>query len=229
MARSLSVKTDVTITTTDFTIPDDGHWHLIINGVDTGPVMAYETDVDLLPGVYTITAELHLPDHTPLAISDSVMITVEYTPDPEPTVTILSPEDGEVFVSEDGSAVLVPVVITTTDFTIPGDGHWHLIINGVDTGPVMAYETDVDLLPGVYTITAELQLPDHTPLAISDSVVITVEEAEEETYILYLPIIIQADESGNTAVPAAEQPAGNGWAMLLLSAPMLFMRLPLRR
>jgi uncharacterized protein len=111
-----AVSVPVTITTTDFTIPDDGHWHLIINGSDTGPVMAYETDVDLLPGVYTITAELHLPDHTPLAISDSVVITVEYTPDPEPTVTILSPEDGEVFVSEDGSAV---------------------IINGSDTGPVM--------------------------------------------------------------------------------------------
>jgi predicted extracellular nuclease/DNA/RNA endonuclease YhcR with UshA esterase domain len=151
-----AVTVPVVITTTDFVIPDDGHWHLIINGDDTGPVMDYETTVDLLPGVYTITAELHLPDHTPLAISDSVMITVEYTPDPDPTVTILSPEDGAVFISEDGSAVTVPVVITTTDFVIPDDGHWHLIINGSDTGPVMAYETTVDLLPGVYTITAEL-------------------------------------------------------------------------
>ncbi len=225
-----AVSVPVVITTTDFVIPDDGHWHLIINGDDTGPVMAYETTVDLLPGVYTITAELHLPDHTPLGISNSVTITVEFTPDP--TVTILSPEDGDVFVSEDGTAVSVPVVITTTDFTIPDDGHWHLIINGDDTGPVMAYETTVDLLPGVYTITAELHDPDHTPLAISDSVTITVEEAEAPVYQLYLPLIFKADEGAadNTAV-LPERPLGysHSWTMLLFTAPMLFLGLPLRR
>lgn len=136
-----------------------------------------------------------------------------------PTVTILSPEDGEAFVSEDGAAVAVPVVITTTDFTIPDDGHWHLILNGDDAGPVMDYETSVHLPPGVYTITAELHTPEHTPLAISDSVTITVEQAEAPVYQLYLPLIVRPE--ANTAAP----PANNPWAGLIVSLPMLFIGL----
>jgi hypothetical protein len=65
-------------------------------------------------------------------------------------------------------------------------------------------------------------------------VTITVEEAEAPVYQLYLPLIFKADEGegGNTAV-LPERPLGdswtNSWTMLLFTAPMLFLGLPLRR
>jgi uncharacterized repeat protein (TIGR01451 family) len=76
-------------------------------------------------------------DHDPIIVGPGLPL----------TVSILSPENDEVFVSEDGSAVSVPVIITTTDFTIPDDGHWHLILNGDDTGPVFGYETALICYP----------------------------------------------------------------------------------
>lgn len=182
-----AVTVPVVITTTDFTIPDDGHWHLWLNGVDMGPVMAYDTSVELLPGMHVISAELQLPDHTPLGIVDMVTVTVNVEEPEEPTMSIISPADGDVFTSTNGTAVTVPVVITTTDFTIPDDGHWHLWLNGVDMGPVLGYETAVDLLPGTHVISAELQLPDHTPIGVVDTVEVTV----NVTYGIYLPLIMK--------------------------------------
>ncbi|MBX3056646.1 MAG: ExeM/NucH family extracellular endonuclease [Anaerolineae bacterium] len=198
-----AVTIPVVITTTDFTIPDDGHWHLWLNGVDMGPVLAYETSVDLLPGTHVISAELQLPDHTPLGIVDTVTVTVVTGEPTEPTMHITSPVDGAEYTSVNGTAVTIPVVITTTDFTIPDDGHWHLWVDGVHIGPVLAYETSVDLLPGTHVISAELQLPDHTPLGIVDSVTVTV----NATYGIYLPLIMKP--AANSA-PEASVPVGNG-------------------
>ncbi len=181
----MAVSVPVTITTTNFVIPTDGHWHIWVDGVDNGPVMAYDTTVDLLPGAHVITAELYSPSHTPLGIIDSVSVTVVEAP--EPTVTILSPLAGEVFTSTNGTAVSVPVTITTTDFVIPTNGHWHIWVDGVDNGPVMAYDTTVDLLPGAHVITAELYSPSHTPLGIVDSVSVTV----NVQYTVYLPVIMK--------------------------------------
>jgi hypothetical protein len=59
---------------------------------------------------------------------------------------------------------------------------------------------------------------------------ITVEQAEAPVYQLYLPLIFKADEGEgeNTAV-LPERPLGYSWTMLLFTAPMLFLGLPLRR
>jgi hypothetical protein len=45
---------------------------------------------------------------------------------------------------------------------------------------------------------------------------------------LSLPLIFKADEGENTAV-LPERPSTNSWTMLLFTAPMLFLGLPLRR
>jgi predicted extracellular nuclease len=170
-----AVTVPVVITTTDFMIPGDGHWHLLLNGADQGPVMGYTTTLQLSGGVYTITAQLRLPDHTSLNIVDSV--TIEVT---EPAVEITAPEDGAVYFVAEGNEATVGVTIATTNFDIPDDGHWHLWLNGVDQGPVMGYTTTLQLPTGAYTITAQLRLPDHTPLDFLDSVMVEVIEAAVE-------------------------------------------------
>lgn len=155
-------------------------------------------------------------DHDPIIVG-LAMFTVT------PTVTILSPADGAVFTSTNGTAVSIPVVITTTDFTIPADGHWHLWVDGVDTGPVLGYETNVDLLPGVHTISAELRDPAHVSLGIIDTVTVTV----NTVYELYLPVIVK-DVAPSATVDNAPVVA-KGWLTPLFSLPMLLVGLPLRR
>lgn len=104
-----------------------------------------------------------------------------------PTMSIVSPANSAVFTSTNGTAVAVPVTITTTNFTIPTDGHWHIWVDGVELGPVMTYDTSVNLLPGTHVISATLQSPTHVPLGPVDSVTVTV----NIQYVLHLPIIMK--------------------------------------
>ncbi len=106
-----------------------------------------------------------------------------------PTVTILTPEDGAIITATNGITASVPVVITTTDFVIPDDGHWHLWLDGVDMGPVMGYTTTVDLTVGTHVITAQLNTPDHNPIGLADSVTVTVTMPIE--YEIFLPIVMK--------------------------------------
>lgn len=155
-------------------------------------------------------------DHDPLIVG----LDLTYVP---PTVTILTPEDGAVFTSTNATAVTIPVIITTTDFVIPDDGHWHLWVNGVDTGPVMDYDTTVDLLPGVHTLSAELRTPEHVSLGVIDTVTVTV----NVEYQLLLPLIMN-NATGGEAEAAA--PTSNvGWLTTLFGLPLLLVGLPLRR
>ncbi len=160
---------------------------------------------------------------------DPVIVGLAMYPVVTPTVTIVTPLNGEVFTSTDGTAVTVPVVITTTNFAIPADGHWHLLLNGVDQGPVFDYDTTVSLLPGVYAISAELNTPDHVSLGVIDTVTVTVVLAGEEGFTLYLPLIIKPATPEATA-PAAPVVANKpAWPAMLIGLPMLVMGLPLRR
>ena len=189
-----TVDVPMTITTTNFAIPTDGHWHLSINGANQGPVMGYTTTVPLAAGSYTLTAELYTPDHTPLGVMASVVIEVvdEIAP-PTPTVSIVTPENGDVFTVTLGNTTAdVPLTITTTNFTIPTDGHWHWFLDGVDQGPVMDYSTTLALPVGEHEITVELHSPDHTPLGITATVTVTVvAETEPPTYTIFLPLIMK--------------------------------------
>jgi hypothetical protein len=169
------------ISTTDFTIPEDGYWRLLVNGEDAGAVEGYTGTVQLLPGQYTLAAELYLADHTALGIMDRVTVTVNTL---YPNLSILAPAQGQVFTSKNGAEIEVTVAISTTGFTIPSDGYWRLLVNGEDAAAVNGYSSTVQLLPGVYTLGAELYLPDHTSLEVRDSVQVTV----NTEYAVYLPL-----------------------------------------
>lgn len=159
-------------------------------------------------------------DHDPVLVGLQLFTVTPVTP----TVSILTPMDGDVFTSTNGTAVSIPVVITTTDFIIPDDGHWHLWVDGAMVGPVLGYTTTVDLLPGVHTISAELRTPDHVSLGIIDTVTVTV-QAE---YTLYLPVIMNEVEATAVSDTPPVASANNGWLATLFTLPMLLVGLPLR-
>lgn len=182
-----NISTTITVTTPNFTIPDDGHWHLWVDGVDTGPVYDYTQSVTLTLGTHVISAQLQYPDHTPVGPVDSIQVEVL-----DIGITILSPADGAVLTATNGVNISTTVTVTTPNFTIPDDGHWHLWLNGVDTGPVYGASTTITLTVGTHIITAQLQAPDHTPLGPVDTITVTVvAEPDGPMYYLYLPVIVR--------------------------------------
>jgi hypothetical protein len=98
-----------------------------------------------------------------------------------PTVTIITPSDNSSFSIGANGVANVPIAVTTTDFVIGtfdnGDGHWHLIVDGVDTGPHYTPSAIYPLPVGNHFLTVALQSPDHSPLGITDSVTILVTHA----------------------------------------------------
>lgn len=106
---------------------------------------------------------------------DPVIVGLSFPVVPTPTIEIVAPMNGSVYTLTTGTtAVTIPVTISTTNFTIPEDGHWHISVNGGAATPVMTYTTMLMLAEGEHVITAVLHTPDHTPLGISDSVTVTV-------------------------------------------------------
>ncbi len=180
-----NITTTITVTTPNFTVPDDGHWHLWVNGIDTGPVLDYSQNVTLTLGTQVISAQLQYPDHTPVGPVDTIQIEVLAA-----GINILSPADGAVFTATNGVNISTTVMVTTPNFTIPDDGHWHLWLDGVDIGPVYGDSTTITLTVGTHVITAQLQAPDHTPLGPVDTITVTVVAAGGQHHI-YLPIILR--------------------------------------
>jgi hypothetical protein len=102
-------------------------------------------------------------------------------------IAFVSPTNGQVFTATDNISVSMPLVITTTNFTIPTDGHWHLWVDGTMIGPVMDYTTNTTLPVGGHVITAELRSPTHVPLGPVATVDVNVNKLYP--YLVYLPII----------------------------------------
>jgi len=157
----------------NFMIPEDGYWHLWVNGMDKGMVTDTMKYITLMTGTYTITAALYDKTQTPLNVMDSVTVMVKDGMPPEYDIEILTPMDGAVFTTST-KIITIPVVVTTPNFMIPRDGHWHLWIDGTDTDPVMSHNAMITLMTGTHTITAELRDPNHTPLGPKDSVTVMV-------------------------------------------------------
>ena len=78
-----------------------------------------------------------------------------------PDIQIVSPTDGQIFTT-DQLSVTIPVEVSTENFVIPTDGHWHLWVDGDAVGPVFTYTTDVALLLGTHVISAEF-VHNHVP------------------------------------------------------------------
>ena len=178
----LDTTVEVTITN-DFMMPADGHWHLWLDGMDMGPVIGYTGTVNLTVGTHVISAQLQAPDHMPLGPVDTIMVEVVGA-----DIIITSPADGAVFTATNGVDVSVPVTVTTPNFMLPTDGHWHLWVDGTDMGPVMSESTVVSLTLGTHVISAQLQTPDHMPLGPTDSISVTVVTG---VYEVFLPFVVK--------------------------------------
>jgi len=179
--NGVNITTTIAVTTPNFIVPDDGHWHLWLDGMDTGPVYDTDQDVSLTVGTHVITAQLQYPDHTPVGPVDTTQVEVVGS-----DIIILTPNDGAVLTATNGVNISTTVMITTPNFTIPDDGHWHLLVDGVDTGPVFSDSAGITLTVGTHVITAELRAPDHTPLGPVDSITVTVVPGQ---YYIFMPII----------------------------------------
>lgn len=73
---NVSATVPITVATTNFTIPDDGHWQLWVNGNDLGTVYGYTTTATLGLGMHVISAELRDLGHAPLGPVAAVTVTI---------------------------------------------------------------------------------------------------------------------------------------------------------
>jgi hypothetical protein len=102
-------------------------------------------------------------------------------------ISFVTPTSGQIFTATDNISVSVPLVITTTDFAIPTDGHWHLWVDGSMISMVYGYTTTHTLVAGTHVITAELVTPAHQPLGPVATV--TLEVLKIRPYTTYLPLV----------------------------------------
>ena len=149
-----------------------------------GMVYGYTATQTLLTGAHVITAELVDPAHQPLGPVATVNVVVNSA-----GISFVTPTNGQVFTATNNVSTSIPIVITTTNFVIPTDGHWHLWVDGTMIGPVLGYTTTQTLLVGAHVITAELQSPTHVPLGPVATV--TVQVKKIRPYSMYLPLIFR--------------------------------------
>lgn len=105
------------------------------------------------------------------------------------SIAFTAPTNNQVFTATNNVSVSLPIVITTTNFVIPTDGHWHLWVDGTMIGPVLGYATTTTLLAGTHVISAELQSPTHQPLGPVATV--TVQVKKIRPYIRYMPLVLR--------------------------------------
>ena len=184
---NVSVSLPIVITTTNFTIPTDGQWRLWVDGTRAGSVSGYMTTTTLLTGTHVITAELVDTAQQPLGPVATVNVTVSVTVKPVSAIAFVTPMNGQVFTATDNVSVSLLIVITTTNFTIPTDGHWHLWVDGTMIGPALGYTTTATLLAGTRVISAELQSPAH--VSLGPVATVTVQVKKIRPYSMYLPVI----------------------------------------
>jgi len=197
--KTVGTEANVCATTNNITVPADSMVYYCYE-IENSSNFAYEmiTITDQILGVYTSTKVITPTTNWMMIVSDTISATtissstlwVDSGPRSglsamahavatvavdmsEPDIEIIMPMDGAIFTTTTGMAT-IPIVVTTANFVIPDDGHWHLWLDGADTGPVMSYSTTISRVIGTHTITAQLRSKDHTPLGPIDSVTITV-------------------------------------------------------
>ena len=87
--------------------------------------MGYTATQTLLVGAHVITAELQSPTHVPLGPVATVNVVVNSA-----GIAFVTPTNGQVFTATNNVSLSIPIQITTTNFVIPTDGHWHLWVDG---------------------------------------------------------------------------------------------------
>lgn len=133
---------------------------------------------------------------------DTITNTVEYSSDNAgegsddaafdvmgPDIAFVTPTDGQVFIAANNVSVTVPIEVATTDFDIPDDGYWNLLIDETLIGSVMTYTTDADLTVGDHTLQAVLFDTGQQPLGPTDTVTVTVTGGS----LTFLPIVLNQE------------------------------------
>lgn len=135
-----SSSVDALVEIENFTIGTDGHWHLVFGtshlGTVVGEGLALDAvGTDLAPGNTRLWAVLANDDHSPLdpPVVDDVALTV---PSTAPRISLLEPANGATV----GSTIDARVAVSNFTLVDPstavadtaGQGHWHLLVNGID-------------------------------------------------------------------------------------------------
>ena len=155
------------------TVVGEGHYHIYINGDLMGPYTDMMVNLTDLPaGMHELKVELRNNDHSMIYGNSSQLMDSIYfwIVDSDPSISISKPTDGAWFYGSD-----LEVMVDIDDLMMnssaiggnktPGEGHWHLYINGDLIGP---YTEDMvmlsDLPAGHHELKVMLVNNDHTPI-----------------------------------------------------------------
>jgi len=176
-----------------------GHWHVYVDGEYAGLSVSDVVSLpnDAMPvitaGSHEIKVQLHNTDHTPVIPEavDTATIDVPQelayaNSDGDPSIEIVSPEDGATVDSRIEVRVAVTgVVLDGTKVGSPavdnaGIGHWHVYVDGEYAGlsvsDVISLPNDAmpSIAAGSHEIKVQLHNTDHTPLVPEQSDALTV-------------------------------------------------------
>jgi hypothetical protein len=173
----------VTMASTNFNLPAQGHYHVYLDNQASTEKMAYNpvstvTFNDVSPGTHTVTVRLANPDHTTMSplVSQTITVNVEKSGGngggAQPTISIVSPSSGSTLQGPG-----VTVTLSSTNFNMPSQGYYYVSMsNGgfiTGNGPTFTFPS---VTSGTHTITADLRNLDGTMLSppVSRTATITV-------------------------------------------------------
>ncbi|MGA1822409.1 MAG: hypothetical protein ACMUIG_07775 [Thermoplasmatota archaeon] len=148
----------------------EGHYHIYINDDLVGPYTNLSVMLEDLPaGMHELKVMLVNNDHKPIMpyAVDMIHFTIMNT---IPSISIAKPVDGSMFYGGDLhiEVMIEGFIMNATGIggeNVPGEGHWHLYINGNLIGPYTANMVDLTDLPaGKHNLKVELVNNDHTPI-----------------------------------------------------------------
>ncbi len=174
-------------------VAGEGHWHVFVDGVDVN--MGGEDTAlvsDLSQGPHVLLVELRNNDHSPFPWPpfDTLRIVV---PSGAPRLLITSPAGPSATVASSSVELTIQVQNFTMNAAsiglapVPGQGHWHLFVDGVYRGLGTSLSVLASRLePGTHVVVVELYNNDHTDLLwpAFDQVTITVPQGSPTLAIL---------------------------------------------
>lgn len=185
--------TAITVTVANFTLAPDkigqppvtgeGHWHVLVDGTYVGASGTLTgLAPDLSAGTHTIRVQLANNDHSALGspVFDEVTVTVVGA---RASIAITSPAEGAVIY---GNSTTIGVLVTNFTMApgkigqppVNGEGHWHLLVDGVFSGAIATASAPVTgLAPGHHVLTVELHNNDHSALLVGVSASVSVHVA----------------------------------------------------
>ncbi len=174
----------------------EGHWHLYINDGLIGPYTDNTVMLSDLPvGHHVLKVQLMNNDHTPVMPEAHDM--VEFHLLAVPMIMIESPANGTTI---EGTSLDLEVEVTNFMLNssavggtnAPGEGHYHIYINGDLVGPYTdLMVTLTDLPAGDHELKVELKNNDHSALGVEamDMIQFTIVEPVTEITVTFGPVL----------------------------------------